>query len=495
MEAYGELERRFERMYLLRDAAAFLEWDAATWMPDGAAHARGLQLSALRVQRHELLTEPAVAELLARAGDADLDAWQRANVEEMRRERLHATAVPADLVAARSQAASACEMRWRAARRADDFAGLLPLFEEVLKLTREVAAAKAPALGLDPYDALLDEWEPGGRASEIDRVFAEVEGFLPGLVARAIEAQSRAPAPKLAEGPFPAEKQKLLAERVMRALGFDFAHGRLDVSAHPFCTGVPEDVRITTRWDEADFANGLFGVVHETGHSMYERQLPARWRRQPVGQARGMSTHESQSLLFEMQAARTPELVGWIAGVARDVFGGDGPGWSADALLGHVQKVQRSLIRIDADEVTYALHVILRYRLERALIAGDLALKDLPGAFADGMERLVGVRPPSDRDGCLQDIHWPSGTFGYFPTYTLGALTAAQLFAAAVRDVPSIPGALGRGDASPLLGWLGEKVHGLASSCTPGQIVERATGAPLDPKIFQRHLERRYLGG
>ncbi len=492
--AYQDLERRFARMNLVRDAATFLEWDAATCMPEGGADARADQLATLRVVRHELLTDPALGELFGRASEAaDLDPWEQANLREMRRERVHATAVPAALVEARSQASSACEMRWRTARRKNDFAGLLPLFEEVLKLTREVAAAKSEALGVTPYDALVDEWEPGGRAEDIDRVFAQIEDFQPRLVDRVIESQGRAVRIEPPMGPFAADRQRALAERVMRALGFDFEHGRLDLSAHPFCVGVPEDVRITTRWDESDFTNGLFGVIHETGHAMYERGLPARWRKQPVGQARGMSTHESQSLLFEMQATRSPEFVGWLAGVARETFGGEGPAWSAAALLQRVQRVERSLIRIDADEVTYPLHVVLRYRLERAMIGGELRLRELPGAFADGMQRLLGVRPPDDRDGCLQDIHWPSGLFGYFPTYTLGALTAAQLYASAVKAEPDIPRGLARGDARPLLGWLGQHVHGLGASIPPGEIVRRATGAPLDPQVFRRHIERRYL--
>ncbi len=492
-DAYRDLERRFERMNLVRDAATVLEWDAATFMPDGGADARADQLATLRVLRHELLTDAALEDLLGRAGDADLDAWERANLHEMRRERLHATAVPSSLVEARSQALSACEMRWRTARKDDDFAGLLSSFEEVLKLTREVAAAKSASLGVSPYDALLDEWEPGGRAADIDVVFASIEGFLPSLVERVLERQASRPSLAQPVGPFAPERQRALADRVMRALGFDFAHGRLDVSAHPFCIGVPDDVRITTRWDEADFANGLFGVIHETGHALYERGLPVRWRKQPVGQARGMSTHESQSLLFEMQASRSPEFVGWLAGVAREIFGGSGAAWSAEALLQRVQRVERSLIRIDADEVTYPLHVVLRYRLERAMIAGDLPLRDLPGAFADGMERLLGVRPPNHRDGSLQDIHWPSGTFGYFPTYTLGALTAAQLFAAAVQQAPAIPAGLAAGDARPLTAWLVEHVHALGASIAPGEIVSRATGEPLNPEVFRRHLEHRYL--
>jgi carboxypeptidase Taq len=498
--AYSELEQRFRRMNLLRDAAAVLDWDTAAVMPPGGTGARGDQISTLRVLRHELLTHASIGELLGRAdadatdGRAPLDDWQRANLREMRREWIHATAVPADLVEARSQAVVACEMRWRSARRENDFRGLLPLLGEVLRLTREMAQAKAAALSVSPYDALLDEFEPDGRSEEIDRVFASLESFLPGLVASILDAQGKRPAPVAPPGPFPVERQRALAHDLMARLGFDFEHGRLDTSDHPFCGGVPDDVRITTRYDERDFISGLLGVLHETGHALYELALPKKWRYQPVGQARGMSTHESQSLLVEMQACRSREFLSFLAPVAKQAFGGEGAAWEASNLERLATRVARSLIRVDADEVTYPLHVILRYRLERALVAGDLALADLPGAWNDGMESLVGVRPPDDRDGCLQDIHWPGGAFGYFPTYTLGAMTAAQLFASAVAADPSIPACLGKGDFGPLRRWLGENVHAEGSRLSARELLVAATGKPLDPSVFRAHLERRYLG-
>jgi carboxypeptidase Taq len=252
-------------------------------------------------------------------------------------------------------------------------------------------------------------------------------------------------------------------------------------------------VRITTRYDEADFARALMGVLHETGHALYERGLPAAWRRQPVGEARGMSIHESQSLLIEMQVCRSREFLEFAAPILRDCFGGSGPEWTAENLCRLGTRVARSLIRVDADEVTYPAHVILRYRLERALIADELDLGDLPDAWSEGMERLLEVTPPDDRNGCLQDIHWYDGAWGYFPTYTLGAMTAAQLFDAAKRAVPAIPGAIARGDFAPLLSWLRANVHGLGSRYSTRDILVRATGKPLDAAIFEGHLRARYL--
>jgi carboxypeptidase Taq len=279
----------------------------------------------------------------------------------------------------------------------------------------------------------------------------------------------------------------------MRAAGFDFARGRLDVSHHPFCGGSTGDVRITTRYDEADFAPALMGVLHETGHALYEQGRPEAWARQPVGAARGMTLHESQSLIVEMQASRSPEFIAWLAPLVREAFGGRGPAWEAQNVQRLYARVEPGFIRVDADEVTYPAHVLLRYRLETAMIAGDLAVRDLPGAFNDGMRELLGLDVPDDRRGCLQDIHWPGGSWGYFPTYTLGAMAAAQLFDAARRAVPEIPEALGRGDFGPLRGWLRENVHARASSAGTDEIMRAATGRPLEAEVFRRHLRARYV--
>jgi carboxypeptidase Taq len=280
----------------------------------------------------------------------------------------------------------------------------------------------------------------------------------------------------------------------MATLGFDFAHGRLDVSTHPFCGGIPEDVRITTRYDEADFMTGLMGILHETGHALYEMGLPQAWRTQPVGRARGMSLHESQSLLMEMQVCRSPEFFVFAAPRIARFFDSSGElVWNAEALREATVRVEPGFIRVDADEVTYPAHVILRYRLEKALISGELEVAGLPEAWNDGMVELLGVRPPNDRLGCLQDLHWYDGAFGYFPTYTLGALTAAQLFEAARKAVPSVLGSISHGDFGPLLGWLRTHVHGLGSSLSTDDLLVAATGRPLDSAAFKTHLSRRYL--
>src|SRR5258707_1125758 len=494
MQPYPDLEQRFRRLSLLRDATAMLQWDMMAMMPAGGAAARAEQLATLHLVCHEQLTDPRLSDLLdAAEAEPGLAPWQRANLAEMRRGWVHATALDARLVEAMSRATNRCEQLWRQARPAADFALVLPALREVLGLVREAAAAKAERLGVSPYEALLDEYEPGGRTAVIDAVFDDLAQFLPGFRDKVMARQAAQPAPLTPAGPFPVGTQRAPGEALMKAVGFDFAHGRLDTSLHPFCGGVPDDVRLTTRYGDHEFGSALMGTLHETGHALYERGLPADWRHQPVGRARGMSIHESQSLLLEMQACRPRAFMSFLGPLVAQAFGGDGAAWQPDNLHRLYTRVKPGFIRVDADEVTYPAHVILRYRLERLLVDGELDLADLPAAWNQGMADLLGIVPPSDREGCLQDIHWYDGAWGYFPTYTLGAMTAAQLFDAAKRNRPEIPDAIAEGDFAPLVGWLRENLHGLASSLPTPALVERATGRPLDAGIFKRHLETRYL--
>jgi carboxypeptidase Taq len=413
----------------------------------------------------------------------------------MQRLASQAAAVPADLVAARSRASALCEIVWRDARRNSDFAAVRPSLQEVLDLTRETASARGAALGCPPYDALLAEYEPGCSTAAIDLLFDDLADFLPAFLDAVMAHQDRTGAPVRPEGPFDIGVQRALCREMAAAVGLDFAGARMDESAHPFSSGVPEDTRITVRFREDDFNDGLMSVLHETGHAMYERGRPASWRYQPVGRARGMVIHESQSLLVEMQACRSRGFYEWAGPRLRQAFAGSGPAWETDNLHRLAIRVEPGHIRVDADEVTYPAHVILRYRLELALLAGDLVLADLPATWNDGMRDLLGIVPPDDRRGCLQDIHWYSGSWGYFPTYTLGALAAAQIFDAALAAEPSIPQSLARGDFAPLMAWLRRHIHGQGSRLPTDVLLAEATGRPLDAAAFKAHLRRRYLGG
>lgn len=495
MTDYDRLTARFTRIATLGEASSVLGWDAATMMPPGGGAARGDQLAVLAGVSHSLLSAPELGDELdaAEAAGEAHDPWRAANLRLMRQAYIRATAMPRDLVEAQARANSACEKVWREARREADFARVRKPLEEVVRLVREAAASLAPALGLSPYDALMDGFQHGLRAADVAPVFADYEHFLRDALPQAEERQARQPSPVRPQGPFPIAAQEALCRRLSERLGLDFNHARLDRSEHPFSGGTRTDVRITTRYDEADFASAVLAVVHETGHALYERGLPAAFDRQPVGEAAGMAMHESQSLIVEMQACRSDAFLSWLGPELHATFGGDAAPYQT-ANLGRLWRhVERGFIRVDADEMTYPAHVILRFRLEQAMVAGELAVADLPGAWNEGFAALLGMQPPDDARGCLQDIHWYDGAFGYFPSYTLGAMAAAQLMATARREVAGIDAALARGDLSPLLGWLRVKVHSQGSLLGFDDLLRAATGKPLDPKDFQAHLTARYL--
>lgn len=487
---YAALERRLAAHADVEGALAVLDWDTAVVMPPGGVGARGRQLGTLKRLAHELLTAEPTLELVdTAAAEADLEPWQRANLREIDRRVRHARTLDPDLVEALARVTTACEMRWREAKAQHDLKGLLPSLQEVLDLTREAARQKAAGLGIAPYDALLDANQPGLTDATVARLLEPLADSLPGLLDEALLVPRAGVAPA---GPFPVERQQALARELMATLGFDFTAGRLDESAHPFCGGVPDDIRLTTRYRTDEVVSGIMGVLHETGHALYEAGLPASWRGQPVGEQRGILVHESQSLLLEMQVCRSPAFLAHLAERLTAHLGPD-PGFTAANLVAVYHQVRRGFIRVDADEVTYPMHVLLRWRLERAMIAGDLALADLPGAWNDGMHELIGVVPPHDGLGCLQDIHWPLGGFGYFPNYTLGAMLAAQLMEAVRAAMPALDDDLRRGDVAPLMGWLRANVHAHGSLLPLDELVVAATGRPLDHAPLVAHLRRRYL--
>ncbi len=494
MIAYARLKARFARIATIGEASSMLNWDAAAVMPAGGAAARGDQLAVLAGLAHAMLTDPAVAGDLADAEASPPEAeWDSANLRLMRHDFTRATALPPELVEAQTRANSACEIVWRQARQKSDFAMVSPALAEVVRLVREAAAALGPALGLSPYDALMDGWQPGVTAAEVTPIFDRYQAFARDALPAAEARQALRPKPLPLEGVFPAERQEGLCRHLAARAGLEFDHARLDRSAHPFCGGTPADVRITTRYDEADPAQALMGVMHETGHALYERGLPPSFARQPVGEAAGMAAHESQSLIVEMQCCRGDAFLAWLGPELHGTFGGDAAPYAPQNLVRLWRSVERSFIRVDADEMTYPAHVILRFRLEQALVAGELQVAELPGAWRDAMQDLLGIVPPDDARGCLQDIHWYDGIFGYFPSYSLGAMAAAQLMAAAHRDIDGLDAALGRGELAPLLAWLRQRVHGEGRRLGFNDLLLHATGKTLDPADFEAHLVRRYL--
>ena len=489
---YEMLHSRAKRLGDIEHAVAMLSWDEAVMMPSGGGAARAGALATLKDAAREMLVAPDFAELLDAAAQDDLDPWQAANVALLRRQRQRALAVPSDLAIALSKAVSACEQAWRPARTANDWQAVAEKLAVVIDLTRQQAVALGEALDCTPYDALLDEYEPGLDRERVDAIFAELSQALPPLIDRAVERKpARNPA-----GPFPGERQAALGSALMSSLGFDFDRGRLDTSHHPFCGGEPDDTRITTRYDEADFLKSMFAVLHETGHALYQQGLPAAWRGLPVGEACGMALHESQSLTMEMQVCRSHEFLEFAAPlIQRHLLGAATRAveWQPDNLWRLATTVARGFIRVDADELTYPLHVILRYELETALVDGSLAVADLPDAWREGMMRHLGVDTAGDfANGVMQDTHWFGGLVGYFPCYTIGAVIAAQLFRATKAQLGDVQDAIRQGDFHALLEWQRANIHGRGSALPTFDLVAEATGSELGTEAFIDHLRTRY---
>jgi carboxypeptidase Taq len=496
--AFAKLDELAKRLEALDHAQSMLFVDEAVMMPTGGGEKRAEAMSVLAGMQHEMATAPEIADWLGAALDEDLDDMQRAAVREFQRVYTNMTCLSSDFVRRQVTTRVRSEQLWRELRPKSDWQGFLPAFEAVIANVREEAALRASALGLSPYDALMEQYDPGNRAAEIDVVFADLKHFLKDFVPRALARQEekRASRPlKPLNAPFPIEKQKALGLAMMEALGFDFEHGRLDISHHPFCGGVPTDVRMTTRYTTSEFLSSLMGILHETGHGLYEQGLPQQWSHWPMGKARGMAIHESQSLFVEKQIARSPEFWEWAMPHVREHLGEEAiAGWDLEDVLNHVHHIERGLIRVDADEATYPLHVILRYEIEQELVTGALAPKDLPEAWDARMREYLGLSTiDNPKDGPMQDVHWPSGAIGYFPSYTLGALIAAQQWVAIEKAQPKLHEDFRNGRFVGVNDWRREHIWSQASRWSTPELLERATGEPLNARYFAEHLERRYL--
>jgi carboxypeptidase Taq len=490
--SYDALTRTFKRLHHLQHLQAIASWDQAANMPPAGNEARAAALAEMGTLLHRMLTDSVLARQLEGAGGEPLDEPQRANLREMRRQWRQSNALPEALVQREVLVTSRCEHAWRSQRPTNDWAGLLPNLREVLSIAREEAEALSQQGGLARYDALMDRFEPGMTTAKVDAVFGEVRRWLPGLIRQVADRQSHETVVQ-PKGPFPVAAQRQLCEQVIGLLGFDFNAGRLDVSTHPFCGGVPEDVRMTTRFRDEDFLGSLMGTIHETGHGRYEQNLPRDWLGQPLSEARSMAIHESQSLSFEMQLGSHPGFVAHLAPLLNDAFGAQ-PAFEPSNLQRLLTRVKPGLIRVDADEVTYPAHIILRYEIERPLIEGEIEVEDIAPLWDAKMSELLGLDTRGNfKDGPMQDVHWPSGLFGYFPCYSLGAMYAAQWFAAMRRVTPDLDARIARGDFAPVFDWLRQHIWRPASRWTTDELATRASGEPLNPAYFKAHLHARYL--
>ncbi|MCB1915776.1 MAG: carboxypeptidase M32 [Rhodocyclaceae bacterium] len=487
---YHELARRHARLHRIGHASAILAWDRATLMPPGGVGARAAAEAELQLLARELRTDPAIGALLDAAAQESLGEWETANLREMRRDWIEANAVPAEIVTRRTMASAKCELGWRRQRFDNDWAGYLPAWREVVALSRAEARQLGGTLGCSPYDALLQRFEPGIDSAQVSAIFDGLTTWLPTLIA---EARGRSGA-LVPLGKVDIETQRRIARSLATRLGFDFQHGRLDESTHPFTGGVADDIRITTRFREDALLQGINSTIHETGHAHYVAGLPAAWREQPVGGARSFGVHESQSLGLEMQLARTPAFCALLSPMLIEAAG-PRAAFEPTALYARMTRVEPGLIRVHADEASYPLHVVARFRIERALIEGEIEADDVPAMWDEQMAELLGLDTRGNyRDGCLQDVHWSRGAFGYFPSYTLGAIYAAQLFAAMRAALGDLDALVADGDFAPIFGWLATQVWSQGCRFETPELLRHATGSALDAGPYRAHLTVRYGG-
>jgi len=490
---YEDVCRHARRTAILVSVDAVLGWDERTQLPPAGGQYRAEQSTMLAGLVHRRWIDPRFGEQLDALAESSLATDPQSDagvvVRRLRRQREKRLKLPQSLVEELARTAILGQQAWQEAREKDDFPTFLPLLEKTFLLKRQ----QAEALGYPecPYDALLDDYEPEERTLNVSRVLASLRDELVPLVEK-IRQSGEEPNAALLHRTFPVDTQEKFGREAAQAIGFDFARGRLDVTAHPFCTTLgPHDCRITTRFDEHFFSAAFFGILHEAGHGIYEQGLPPEHYGLPLGEAISLGIHESQSRLWENLVARSRAFWDHFYPKAQQDFPGALHNTPLDDFYFAINEVRPSLIRVEADEATYNLHILVRFELERALLNDELRAADLPGAWNEKYQRYLGVTPPSDREGVLQDVHWSAGLVGYFPTYALGNIYAAQFFAQAQQELGDLDAAFAQGDFRPLRNWLYQKIHAHGQRWSAAEVVERVTGSPLMAACLIKHLQEK----
>ncbi|MDD5263001.1 MAG: carboxypeptidase M32 [Methylacidiphilales bacterium] len=490
MEAYQKLFERSRECALLNTTVALLHWDHQTHLPPAGAAYRGEQTAHLCSLSHRLFTAPKTGAWLSDCENSkgSLDKIRKANLREWRKRYDRAVKIPVKLVEELERATSAAHEAWGEARKAKDFGVFRPHLETIVRLRLQMA--ERWGYEDSPYDALLDEYEPGARSEELAGLFEILAPKVAALANRGVEKFLENPA-ILPPGPYPIGQQEKFNQLVAAKIGFDFQAGRIDTSAHPFCTGIgPGDHRLTTRYNESDFTSSLYGILHEAGHGLYEQGLPREHYGTPAGEAVSLGIHESQSRFWENHIGRSSAFWEYWFPVVTDFFP-QLKGSSPEALTRYANRIEKSFIRVEADEVTYDLHIILRFEIEQRLIEGDLKAGEVPEYWNSRFEKLFGLKVPDDAAGCLQDIHWSGGSIGYFPTYTLGNLNAAQLSHTLKAEIKGLNAKLLRGEYGEILNWLRLKIHAHGSCLKPLELICQATGEAVDPEYHLKHLKEK----
>jgi len=497
--AWTRLIERVEEAGLIGSSASVLHWDQETKMPPEGIEPRGAQLAVLARLAHDALTCEETGDLIAACeADGDLvgdpDGDTAVNLKRIRRDYDRGTCIPSSLVAEEAKLASQAQHNWAEARRNEDFSQFQPWLEQVVTLLRKKAECFGWPEDGEPWDALAEDYEPGCTAAWVESVFTPLRDRLQNLLQR-LMGSSTPPSNAFNELVLPVDQQESFVRDVAASIGFDFQRGRLDVSTHPFCTGFhPRDVRITTRFHEDNVNDALGSTMHECGHAIYEQGLRQDQARLPLGSAVSLGIHESQSRMWENQVGRSSQFWEWCLPRLQQHFGGAIGSLTHKDVYGGANIVRPDFIRVEADEATYNMHIMIRFEIERALLRGDLAVADVPDAWNEKYREYLGIEVPNDAKGCLQDIHWSMVSMGYFPTYTLGNLYSAQFFDAAKREIPGLEEGFARGEFEPLKAWLNEKIHRQGRRYLPPQLCEVVTGAPLSADHLMSYLEEK-LGG
>ncbi len=491
--SYLQLTDLVEKISHLESIAGIMHWDSRTKIPEGVMPYRSEELALLQDLSHKIMSSKRFGELLENVQTANLGKWEKKNLRLIRKGRDSILSVDSKLSEALTKASMECGTVWVEARKRKSFKHILPSFKNLVSLVKDTADARANYLHTDTYTALLDIYDPNRSVDDLEKIVYSLKSFLPGFVKDVVEKQKSWKKEDIKPKKIDEFKQKELSLFCMKTLGFDFKLGRLDKSVHPFCGGGTRDVRITTRYDESNFISSLMGVIHETGHAMYQLGLPEKYILQPVGGHLGMSVHESQSLLMEIQVSRSKEFCEFLVPHVKKILGISGKGCTAENMYRMRNKVTPSMIRVDADEVTYLLHVILRFELERDILNGSLPLEDLPEAWNDKMKEYLGVKPENDAEGCLQDMHWYNGIFCYFPTYMLGSMLSAQFFDKMKAENKDTLENVKSGNFKPIVKWLRNNIHSQGSLMDVSELVTKVTQRDLDVEWYKDFLKSKFL--
>jgi len=492
---YYALEKEIQQIAHLSNIASLASWDSTTMLKSGSANSRNQELATFQSVIHEMSTSEKLGRLIEEAGfdESLLDDWQKSNLKLIKKSYEESTATTAQMQHEFTIASSESEFIWRKCKSSNDFKTLAPYLNRVFTSCIEIAKALGDKFNKPAYDVLLQSHDPEREVAEIRDVCSVLKKELPVLISKIMEKQAGEKVIKLTRA-VSEDTQKAIGLKVLEKMGFDLNRGRLDKSAHPFCMGGRNDTRLTTRYDEGNFLSSLLGTIHEAGHGLYKQNLPEKHLNQPVGAEKGMAFHESQSLIMEMQACSSQQFAEFLAKLLKDDFHFTGAEYSSDNLYKLMTRVRPSFIRVDADQVTYPLHVILRFDIEQEIIAGNIKAADLPDIWNNKMKEYLGIVPDSYANGCLQDIHWPSGMLGYFPSYTNGAIIASMLMKSALKQNANIYAELREGNFASLNHYLNNNLRGYGSLKSSKELLLASTGKEqIDATVFLEYLKGKYL--